>query len=98
MTRTVNLTTQIPDSREVLIQLPRDVPTGAARIVLEIMPGDETLEDLRNRPSCPPSGFHGIMSTLRFLGPTLVYLVTYEGQLQNHDAELAPPTPRCWPS
>ncbi len=37
MTRTVQLTAEIPANREVLIQVPGDFPTGKARVLLETM-------------------------------------------------------------
>ncbi len=48
MIKTMELTTEIPDSREVVIRLPQDVPKGAARILLEVAPQAESLEDLRD--------------------------------------------------
>ncbi len=50
MTRTLQLKTRIPDSREVMIRLPQDIPSGDARILVEIIseaPSQErTLRDL----------------------------------------------------
>ncbi len=48
MIKTMELTTEIPDSREVVIRLPQDVPTGTARILMEVAPEAESLEDLRD--------------------------------------------------
>ena len=48
MIKTMELTTEIPDSREVMIRLPQDVPTGTARILMEVAPKAECLEDLRD--------------------------------------------------
>jgi len=36
MVRTINLTTDIPSSREVRIMLPPDVPTGPAELVVVV--------------------------------------------------------------
>jgi len=36
MTRTVQIDAEIPTNREILIRLPEDIPTGAARIVLAV--------------------------------------------------------------
>ncbi len=33
------LTTEIPDSRRLVIRLPEDVPTGTARIAFQLTPG-----------------------------------------------------------
>ena len=43
MTRTVNLTAEIPANRELRIVLPPDVPAGPANIVLEVSPTEETV-------------------------------------------------------
>ncbi len=48
MIKTMELTTEIPDSRELVIRLPRDVPAGTARILLEVAPEAGSLEDLRD--------------------------------------------------
>jgi hypothetical protein len=53
MVRTVNLHTDIPANRELHIQLPEDVPTGPAEIVLVVSSSSadsavSTLGDLAN--------------------------------------------------
>lgn len=45
MPRIVRLNTRIPESREVVLQLPVDVPIGAAQIILEVTPEAEHLEN-----------------------------------------------------
>jgi hypothetical protein len=37
MTRTVQLTTEIPASREIVLRVPGDFPTGWARVLLETL-------------------------------------------------------------
>ena len=48
MTKTLQLTAEIPPNREILIQVPLDFPTGLARVVLESAPetGGHTLGEL----------------------------------------------------
>jgi hypothetical protein len=51
MTRTINLSTDIPESREIHITLPEDVPAGPADIVLVVnsaATGGPTLGDVAN--------------------------------------------------
>jgi hypothetical protein len=52
MIRTLNLTAEIPASRELHINLPADVPEGPAEIVLVVSPSKEprvpTFADLRD--------------------------------------------------
>lgn len=51
MTRTLQLQTRIPESRELVICVPRDVPSGDAQIVVKITSGEpsrpSTLGDLQ---------------------------------------------------
>ncbi len=51
MTRAINITTDVPESREVRIILPPDVPTGLVDLTVLVMPSCEasirTLGDLR---------------------------------------------------
>ena len=52
MAKTFTLDTDIPASRELLITLPADVPTGSARIVITVSPSwsglHSTFSDLLN--------------------------------------------------
>ena len=53
MTRTLQIEAEIPDSREIVIHLPEDIPPGAATIVLAVMSG-ASLE--ARKPVCSTLG------------------------------------------
>ena len=53
MVTTVTLNAEIPDSRQLRIKLPADVPTGSAEIVITVSPSE----------SRPPSTFGDLLNS-----------------------------------